>query len=592
MKRGVLLAVALGAAACATPGTPPEPSAPSAAGPAPRAQARPAPEVEIARSPELRFLVAQQLEQEGKLDEALAEYERLLAADPDDAFLLARAAQLAFRLGQGKQALGYAQRAQASGSDDPWLRAYLAETYLATDDLPRVVDTLTNESGDPVDGEAAAQLYRVWMEKGVFEQARRVARWQVDAEPELPASWLNLAESSAKLGDAAHAEKILREADGRFRSEPQFLAALAALRRARADRLGELGVLNELLERFPEDSAAWLAKAEVEFDLHRDVEARRSLAQAEQHQPGDVRTTLRIALLDLQRGEFADAEARLARIAELYPEQYEIAYFLGVARRRMGDAEGALLAFDRIAEDHARFVDGRVQVANLLEREGDFAGARSEVERAQAKRNSRELSYYHASLLAKGGDLAGGTAELEAMLRGGAEDAETHYQLGIVQAEAGEPAAAREQMERALALEAEHAGALNFIGYSLAERGEQLDEAQALIERALKQRPDDGFITDSLGWIFFRRAEAARAAGDEASAARWYEAARAKLEEAHKLSGGDPVISEHLGDVYAALGKKKLALEKYELALAQSPRPEQAALSGKLERLRRELGAP
>ena len=586
MKRGVLLALALGAVACATSGRGPAPTSGQAA------QAQKPPGREAVQTPELSFLVAQQLEQEGKLDEAYAAYQGLLERDPDDVFLLTHLAQLAYRRGEKEGALGYAERAQAQKADDPWLRAFLAQTYTEANELPRAVDVLTDAAGDPIDGDAAAQLYRMWIDHGVLEQARSVARWQVDAEPELPASWLNLAEATAKLGDVAGAEKILREADAKYPEEMQYLAAIAAMRRSRGDRLGELGVLNELLARSPKDASAWLSKAEAEFDLGRDDEGRRALAQAEAHQPDDVRTTIRIALLDMQRGAFADAERRLARVAETYPEQYEVAYFLGVARRRVGDTEGALLAFDRIAEDHARFVDGRVQVASILEAEGDFAGARSEVERAQASQNSQQLAYYHASLVAKAGDQAAGIAELEAMLKGKAEDAETYYQIGIVRAEAGNPAAAQAAMEKTLALNAEHAGALNFIGYSLAERGERLDEAQALIERALAIRPDDGFVTDSLGWVYYQRAQAARAAGDTAGVTRWLEAARAKLEEAHELTGGDPVISEHLGDVYLALGQKRVALAKYEQAVKQTPRAgEQEGLAAKLARLRRELGA-
>lgn len=591
MKRWGVLALALGAAACAT--STPQNASPPQVLPEAERQSPALPEArEPEKPPELEFLLAQRLEQDGDLAGALAASERALAGDPDDAFLMTHVAQLAFRLGDGTKARELAERAHAKHADDPWLRAFLAQAYRAEGDLTRVVDVLTTAAGDPIDGDAAALLYSVWLEKGIYEQARRVARWQVDTEPELPASWLNLAEATEKLGDAAGAEKLLREADRKHPEEVQFLAAIAAIRRGRGDRLGELGVLNELLARAPEDAASWLAKAEAEFDLGREADGHRSLAQAEQHQPDDLRTTMRIALLDLQRGAFEDAERRLARVSELYPEQYEIAYFLGVSRRRSGDVEGALLAFDRIAEGHARFADGRVQVASILEAEGDFVGARGEIERAQAVENTQQLAYYHASLLAKGGDVAGGIAELEAMRKGGPEEAETLYNIGVIRGEARDVAGALASMDQALALDPEHAGALNFVGYSLAERGERLDEAQALIERALAQRPGDGFVTDSLGWVLFQRSRASLAAGDASAAARWLESARAKLEEAHALTGGDPVVSEHLGDVYLALGKKRVALEKYEQAVAQTPRAgEQPELGAKLERLRRELGA-
>lgn len=584
MKRLALLGFALVALSCASPAAPPAPvPAP------PRPQSAPTPPVaELeARTPELELLMAQRLEHEGKLEEAYQAYVRALDGDAQNASLLKHLAELAFRLDKQAEAREFAERAVASKSDDAWLPLFLGESYRADGDVARMESVLTSATGEPLSSDAAAVLYQAWLQSGELEKAGSVARWQTEVEPDVPAGWLNLAEISEQRGDAAGAEKILREADLRIPGALDFLAALANSRRGRGDRLGELGVLSELLARAPKDAASWLAKAEAEFDLGREEDGRRSLARAEELQPGDLRTSMRIALLDLQRGAFADAERRLASAAELYPEQYEIAYFLGVARRRLGDSEGALAAFDRIAEEHARFADGRVQVAGVLEAAGDHEAARIEVERAQRADNSRALTYYHASLLAKGGDLAGGIAELESMLRGEAEDAEALYNIGVLRGEAREAQAAIAAMERVLALEPNHAGALNFIGYSWAERGERLDEAQSLIERALAQRPEDGFITDSLGWVLFMRA---RAASDSREAARWLDQARAQLERAEQLTGGDPVISEHLGDVYAALGKKRTALQKYEQAVAQTPRAgEQPELQQKLERLRREL---
>ncbi len=338
----------------------------------------------------------------------------------------------------------------------------------------------------------------------------------------------------------------------------------------------------------------WLAMAEAQFDLGREADGRHSLERAEELQPDDLRTTMRIALLDLQRGALADAERRLAQAADTYPEQYEVAYFLGVARRRIDDSEGAMQAFDRIPESHPRFADGRVQVASILEAQGDFAGARVEVERAQrVAADDRELAFYHASLVAKGGDLDAGVAALEAMLDGTPADAEVLYNIGILQGEAKDVDAALASMQRALALQPDHAGALNFVAYSWAERGEHLDEAEAMLERALAHQPGDGFITDSLGWVYFMRARPLLADGKRAEARPWLERAREKLLEADRLSGGDPVISEHLGDVYAALSDKKAALSSYERAISQGPRSgEQPELTRKLERLRGELARP
>jgi tetratricopeptide (TPR) repeat protein len=112
-----------------------------------------------------------------------------------------------------------------------------------------------------------------------------------------------------------------------------------------------------------------------------------------------------------------------------------------------------------------------------------------------------------------------------------------------------------------------------------------------MIERALELRPDDGYITDSLGWIYYMRARPLVEDGRTEEAHALLSRAVDELERAAQLTGGDPVVSEHLGDVYLLMGEPERALEMFEQAVRQDPRwEEQPELREKLERLRRELG--
>jgi tetratricopeptide (TPR) repeat protein len=132
--------------------------------------------------------------------------------------------------------------------------------------------------------------------------------------------------------------------------------------------------------------------------------------------------------------------------------------------------------------------------------------------------------------------------------------------------------------------------ALNYIGYTWAERGENLDEAERMILRALDQRPNDGYITDSLGWVYYMRALPLMGTPDATLGVSFLERARDQLFQAAKLTGGDPVISEHLGDIHLALDQRQRALEFYQEAVRLEPREdEQPELLEKLERLRQEL---
>jgi len=96
--------------------------------------------------------------------------------------------------------------------------------------------------------------------------------------------------------------------------------------------------------------------------------------------------------------------------------------------------------------------------------------------------------------------------------------------------------------------------ALNFVGYVLADHDRELPEARKLIERALERDPENGAYVDSYGWVLYRQ-------GDLAGA-------RENLERAVRLTEGDPVVREHLGDVYRDLKLPDLAREQYRLSVA------------------------
>jgi tetratricopeptide (TPR) repeat protein len=258
----------------------------------------------------------------------------------------------------------------------------------------------------------------------------------------------------------------------------------------------------------------------------------------------------------------------------------------------MGDTDAALQAFERIPEHHSRYADARSQIATILERQGDYARALEQARIALRASPSAALELYVARLRAKLGDLDGAVAMLEGRLAESPDDDELLYNIGVLYGEAKQFDEALRYMHLALETNPDNASALNYIGYTWAERGERLDEAEVLIARARELRPEDGYITDSLGWVYYMRALPLIRDGDETRGRALLRDALRTLQEAAQLTGGDPVISEHLGDVYLLLDDKPAALERYREAMELDPREgEQPELERKLESLQRELGS-
>ena len=143
------------------------------------------------------------------------------------------------------------------------------------------------------------------------------------------------------------------------------------------------------------------------------------------------------------------------------------------------------------------------------------------------------------------------------------------YSRGVAHERSGQWPKAEADFRQALALSPDQPQVLNYLGYSFVDRGENLEEALALIERAVAARPDAGYIIDSLGWAYFRLGR--------------YDDAAAQMERASLLEPVDPVVTDHLGDVYWAVGRELEARFQWRRALSFEPEEDDA------QRIRRKL---
>ncbi len=116
---------------------------------------------------------------------------------------------------------------------------------------------------------------------------------------------------------------------------------------------------------------------------------------------------------------------------------------------------------------------------------------------------------------------------------------------------------AEADMKKALELSPDQPYVLNYLGYSWIDQGINLDEGMKMLKRATELRPDDGAVTDSVGWAYYRL-------GQYDQAVEW-------LERASEQKGDDATVVEHLGDAYWHVGRKREARFEWERALNQKP---------------------
>jgi tetratricopeptide (TPR) repeat protein len=128
---------------------------------------------------------------------------------------------------------------------------------------------------------------------------------------------------------------------------------------------------------------------------------------------------------------------------------------------------------------------------------------------------------------------------------------------------------AEADLQQALKLSSDQALVLNYLGYSWVDQNRNLKQGLALIEKAVRQKPDDGYIVDSLGWAHYRMGN--------------FREAVKHLERAVELRPEDPVLNDHLGDAYWRVRREREARFQWDQALTLKPEPEDA------EKIKRKL---
>jgi tetratricopeptide (TPR) repeat protein len=359
----------------------------------------------------------------------------------------------------------------------------------------------------------------------------------------------------------------------------------------------------ELAEADPKDALAPLRTSEIYRQKRMFDKARAALAKAKELDGDNIEVRYEeINLLDAE-GKSDEAIVKLRAILE------------ETAKKTYSDSEkGSRIMFlERLSQlyrdsrqykqsvDTLREIDGvnpeaaprvSASIVDTYRAAKDFNAALAEAEAAKKKfPKDRIVIAEHASLLADMGKVDQAAAEIKALLNG-EKDRETYVRLAEIyekgknypemekalnQAEklseskqdkeslAFMRGAMFERMKKFSAAEAEfrkviemdpqNAGALNYLGYMLADRGERLDEARDLIRKALEIDPDNGAYLDSMGWVNFRLNNL-----DEAER---------NLRQSIEKINGDATVYDHLGDVYLKQGKVKDAIAQWQLSLTE-----------------------
>lgn len=528
-------------------------------------------------SAQIRSLHAEVLARLDRLPEAEAEAHRAVRLDPEgetaaDAWLLlGRIAAHRHDLPAARQALQQAQRlaraaAAARAPDEerlpdpePW--RVLARAELAAGDEAGAAATWA-DLGKSQPGEAARgyrEMARAALEARDPARAERWLRAAAEAHPGDPESWRRLAQLAERRRAPAEARAGWERA---LRSDPEDLEALSALGRLSlkaGDAGGAAAYFRQLRMLEPDEAGALASVAQAYLEARRPDEALAQLDAwkgAPDHRLAFVRG---MALEALRR--WPEAAAAFGEVGREEPELWNNARVnRAYALAQAGKNAEALRELDELAAarpGEARLVATRAWLLERLGRVDEglalLRRSLSEREKAGDSEGAGELSDALGQALSRAGRGGEAVAVLQEAVARRPRDEGLLYALAVAQERTSDAEAALAQMRALLVLNPEHAEAMNFVGYSYAEKGVRLDEAEKLLLRALELRPENGFFLDSLGWVYFQQGDLPRAIST--------------LESADRLAGPEPTILEHLGDAYRRAQRSADAEKAYRRAL-------------------------
>lgn len=206
----------------------------------------------------------------------------------------------------------------------------------------------------------------------------------------------------------------------------------------------------------------------------------------------------------------------------------------------------AALAHYQQVKGGEQFLQARSRAAQILTQQGRLEEARRLLHETPSSTPSErvQLRLAEAQLLREAQRLQDAYMVLESALSTDPDNVDLLYDAALTAERIDKPELLEAHLTRLLALQPDHAHALNALGYAYAERNIKLEEARQLVTKALEISPNDPFITDSLGWVLFRQGQPEQALGI--------------LQTAYRLRA-DPEIAAHIAEVLWALGRKEEA---------------------------------
>jgi tetratricopeptide (TPR) repeat protein len=340
--------------------------------------------------------------------------------------------------------------------------------------------------------------------------------------------------------------------------EPAYMA-LSALYETQQDRPAAIAVYRKYLQVVNPQNK------EVRHHLIRlylqDKSYREALGELEtmlREDPDDLDTQLRLGLVYGELKDYSKAITQLTKILVSRPAELRVRDYLGLMYEELKEYDKAIEAYQENLRVQPTYADGHLHLGFLyyrLKRSADAIPHLAEVVKQNPKQSDAYLLLGLTYLQSE--QYAAASQAFEEGIRYNPGNPDLHFNLGTVYDKLNRFDDVVRTMESTLKLDPKHADALNYLGYTYADRDMKISEAVELTQRAVSLKPDNGYYVDSLAWALFKMGR--------------LDAARAEIIKAATLVKDDPVIYEHLGEINMKQNLRHEAKEAWLHSLELDP---------------------
>jgi len=462
------------------------------------------------KSPYLNIMLGRYEENQGNWTKALEHYAAI-----NDPFAWLSQARIYFILNQNRNALDIIQRLVDEGTyGDEALELRTKINARNGNWLLAIADTEILIKKNPDNYQLKLFLANLKIIMSDFNGAIEILDDMLEANEDTMV-WYTMSKACLGQKDFNCAKDALIKA---IEIQPEFTQAYLDLGRTYEllDKRSEaIEVYEELLEFEPFSPEAHIALAEYYISEKQYKDAIVHLKTLLEVKP-NMELLRRLVMIELQEGLYTDAIDLLMGIDEITVKDK---YYMAIAYTGLERFEDALGMLDEIPKEGTTGCDAILLQSSILKDTGKIPEAIDVLENAWRHYSQKETC----------NDIG--------------------YQLATELDNAGERERALEVALKMYEKDSQDPVVLNFIGYVWADQGINIDRAYVMIQEALKSKPSDVYILDSMAWVLFRMNKPEEALG--------------YMEKAVEQLVDDPIINEHMGDILSSLGRNEEALNYY-----------------------------